>query len=145
MISTSEHDEESAALGTIDPAETHITAIERVSAETYLSQAQKSQLNKLFTEFADVLTDQIGKTENVVHKILLKDKKPIKQYPYRIPEAKRKEMKKEIDRMLELGVIEPSNSEFAAPVVLVPKKDGSIRFCVDYRKLNNRVPNTKNG
>ena len=46
------------------------------------------------------------------------------------------EVDKEMSRILEQGVVEPSQSPWASPVVLVRKKDGSIRFCVDYRKLN---------
>ena len=45
-------------------------------------------------------------------------------------------MEFEIDEMIELGVIEPSISPYSSPIVLVQKKDGSIRFCIDFRKLN---------
>ena len=94
MILTSENDKESVPLDTIDPAETHMNTIDRISSKTHLDQAQKYQLTKLFMEFADVLIDRIGKMEDVVHKVPIKENKPIKQYPYRIPEAKREEMKK---------------------------------------------------
>ena len=62
---------------------------------------------------------------------------PIKQRPYRLPLTKRKIVEEQIKEMQDAGVIRPSSSPWASPVVLVPKKDGSTRFCIDYRKLNS--------
>merc|ERR1712035_133700 len=61
---------------------------------------------------------------------------PIRQPPRRLPIHKRLEAQRQVDQMLEDGVIEPSHSPWSSPVVLVRKKDGSVRFCVDYRRVN---------
>ena len=63
--------------------------------------------------------------------------KPISHPPRRYSRAEGEIISKEVGEMLKAGVIEPSNGPWSSPVVLVKKKDGSIRFCVDYRKLND--------
>ena len=61
---------------------------------------------------------------------------PIRQNPYRLPFAKRKVVDDSVRDMLNDGIIRPSTSPWASPITLAPKKDGTTRFCVDYRKLN---------
>ncbi|CAM5090270.1 unnamed protein product [Eretmochelys imbricata] len=73
-------------------------------------------------------------TDPTPHRHLSRSKGDIK--PYHIPEAKREEITTEVRKMLELGVIEESHSQWSSPIVLVPKLDGSLRFCNDFRKLN---------
>ncbi len=60
----------------------------------------------------------------------------MKQWPYHIPEARQQAIEEEIQQMLKLGVIEPSCSPWSSPIVLVPKPDGTLRFCNDFRRLN---------
>jgi len=72
----------------------------------------------------------------VKHHIYTRDTPPIKQPHRRVPPAKREEMQCAVQEMAKAGIIERSNSPWCSPVVLVTKKDGSKRFCVDYRALN---------
>ncbi|GBN90182.1 Transposon Ty3-I Gag-Pol polyprotein [Araneus ventricosus] len=69
------------------------------------------------------------------HKINTGDHQPIKKYPRRLPLAK-KEADRLVKEMVDNGIIEESPGPWASPIVLVKKKDGSTRFCFDYRKLN---------
>ena len=64
------------------------------------------------------------------------DTRPISKAPYRMAPAKLKELKAQLEELLQLGFIRPSISPWGAPVLFVRKKDDSMRFCVDYRELN---------
>jgi len=68
---------------------------------------------------------------------LVPDAKPFKSAPYRAGPKTRELERAEIDKQLKAGIIEPAYSEWAAPVLFAPKKDGKLRFCIDYRKLNS--------
>ncbi|KAF7643595.1 hypothetical protein LDENG_00236710 [Lucifuga dentata] len=82
---------------------------------------------------------QPGCTDLIKHQIRLHSptQQPIKNTSCRIPAKLVPELKKEVEEMLAMGIIEPSRSEWCSPVVLVPKKDDSkLRFCVNFSKLN---------
>ena len=79
---------------------------------------------------------ELGHTNVVQHVIDTGNSGPIKQQPYRIPVVQRDHIAQLIKQMQTQGIVKPSASPWASPVVLVPKKDGSTRFCVDCRRLN---------
>ena len=101
--------------------------------------SQRDQLCSLVLEFADLFaldSSELGRTSVVTHRINTGDHSPMKQPPRRIPFSLREKVCELTQEMLDHGVIQPSSSPWASPIVLVAKKDGSTRFCVDYRKLN---------
>ena len=105
---------------------------------TVINPQQTDQFRQLLIEYRDVFSTQeepLGQCDVVQHKIKTEGE-PIKVPYRRIPVGLREEAAKEENRMKEPGVIEPSESPWAAPVVLVRKRDGSLRYCIDYRKLN---------
>lgn len=64
------------------------------------------------------------------------EREPIRQRGYRLPQSKRQQVEQCVEEMLKDEIIRPSDSPWASPITLVPKKDGTTRFCVDFRKLN---------
>ncbi len=101
----------------------------------YLSLLQLADVAKLQTEFVDVFSPRPGRTDLIQHHIETIPGEVARSRPYRLPEHKKKVVQDELKAMLELGIIEESHSDWASPIVLVPKTDGSVRFCVDYRRV----------
>ncbi len=102
----------------------------------HLSPSQLTDVARLQAEFADVFSSLPGRTNLIQHHIETEPGVIVRSRPYRLPEHKKQVVQTELGAMLEMGVIEESHSDWASPIVLVPKTDGSVRFCVDYRKVN---------
>ncbi|MCG7877685.1 MAG: RNase H-like domain-containing protein [Candidatus Thiodiazotropha endolucinida] len=110
-----------------------------VRSSEHLNAEETEQLAKLLLDYQDVFarsSSDLGRCDRVQHTINTGNAIPVRQPARRLPFGKRLTEQAEIKKMLDRGVIEPSNSPWSSPVVLVTKKDGSIRFCVDYRVLN---------
>ena len=105
-------------------------------------QEQAEQARSLLKEYHDIFSLEkrgMGQTNATKHKIVLKDPDtpPFKEHFCRIPPPQLDEVREHLTLMLDAGVIWPSNSPWCNAVVLVRKKDGSLHFCIDFRKLNS--------
>jgi len=134
------------------------SAVGRTKLLTCTKQEQEELLNNILSAMLETLTDHqlrqfcaliisfahlfavkpddLGRTNVLKHKIETSGN-PIRQGVRKLPLPKRDKVKKLLSEMQEREIIMPSKSSWASPIVLVPKKDGSVHFCVDYRKVND--------
>ena len=111
------------------------TSIELTTAfNSNLSPKDKKSLLNTLLSIPDVFDNSLGHTSVALHNIDAGDSPPIQQYPRCLPYRHRSEVEKQVNDILSQRVIQPSTSLWSSPTVLVKKKDGSYRFCIDYRK-----------
>ena len=101
-----------------------------------ISLDQKKEVSDLLKGFGDVLSDVPGRTHLVSHTIKLVEEELVRSKPYPIPYHLREDVNKEIEDMLKSKVIEPSDSPFSTPMIVVKKPGNGKRICLDFRKLN---------
>lgn len=107
-------------------------------ADEELSADERKRLDEFLQRELKVLEDIQGTTPLIQHEIKLIDHQPIKQR-YRPQNPKMQEIiNVEVNKMLAGGIIEPSNSPWSSPIVMVRKKDNTFRFCIDFQKINER-------
>ena len=117
----------------------HLRKLFRESC-TNLIPEQCKALMEFFVEFEPVFArddDDLGCFTEIKHRIDTGDSPPVKERMRRTPKQFQGEEEKNLKKMLDAGVIRESDSEWASAPVLVRKRDGSVRYCIDYRKLNN--------
>ncbi|MET0107142.1 MAG: retropepsin-like aspartic protease [Sedimenticola sp.] len=125
----------------LDSIEKHVDLTEQKdwTTEVTAPQNHKETVLDFLRNHQDLFAakdSDLGHTDTVKMKLNTGDHPPIKLRPYRTPIHNREIIDKAIDEMLEANVIRRSKSPWSFPVVIVDKKDGSKRFCVDFRKLN---------
>lgn len=108
----------------------------RPDEATHLIPTQRDQLDRLLCDNAAVFSATLSSTTKIEHRIETGQHPPISVAPYRLSPARQAELRAEINSMLTQGIIEEADSPWAAPVVMVPKKDGNKRICIDFRLLN---------
>lgn len=116
------------------------SVLDHIDVSSDLSFCQQRALRALLLEYAPCFasSSKVRQTSITKHRILTSDDaRPIRQQPYRISAKEREAIRTQVQEMLNDDVIQPSKSPWSSPVVLVKKKDGTLRFCVDYRKLND--------
>ena len=138
---------ESVSLADLDRPEGPQTLREEVAKDFKLGHIPPGQRYQLLTllkknDHMFAATNlELGRTNIVKVKLDTGDAPPSRLPPYRLPINHRTMVEEEVQAMLEAGVISPSDSPWSSPIVIVPKPDGTKRFCVDYRKVNALLKN----
>jgi len=104
-----------------------------------LTAKQQEDFDDLIKRYGDIFVkdkNKLGRTNVTKHNIDTGNEKPIKQRPYRMSQKEKEVNKEELQKMLKKEVIRKSKSSWSSPVTFVPKKNGEVRYCIDYRKLN---------
>jgi Reverse transcriptase (RNA-dependent DNA polymerase)/RNase H-like domain found in reverse transcriptase len=106
----------------------------------HLSIKQKQELIQVLEQYEDVFNEIPGSSNILEHEIVLPDNfTPKPQKLYRIPDALKQDVEKQMTQLLEQGKVRHSNSQFCHPVVCVAKKTGDTRICVDFRETNKFI------
>lgn len=122
------------AVTDVVPSESHnLCSYEHLSAE------EKLVADQMMSQFDEISYEKrgLGRTHLITHAIDTGDAAPIRQRYYRMSPEKQRILVEQLDEMLKEDVVEPCESPWSSPVLLTPKKNGELRFCLDSRKLNS--------
>lgn len=118
-----------------------ISSTEQTFVQGYenLNNSEKLLADNVIKQFESISAERkgLGKTDLITHRIDTGDSDPIRQRYYRLSPEKQRVLVEQVDEMLSLDVIEPCESAWSSPVLIVTKKNGQPRFCLDSRKLNS--------
>ena len=105
---------------------------------SHLDSDKRLELKQLVLEYEHLFPDIPSRTDKIYHDVdIIEGSKPVKQHPYRMNPVKQQYLREEVQYLLDNDFIEPSQSEWSSPCILVPKPDGTFRMCTDYRKVNS--------
>lgn len=107
------------------------------SREFTVSSEQRAEIDDLVQTYFSSSGSGLGCVKGVEHRIEIESEAlPIKLRNFPVSPKLQEIIDRELDSMLRAGIVEPSSSAWSSPILLIPKKDGAYRFCVDYRRLN---------
>lgn len=111
---------------------------EHLRSYDHLSEVQRITADNIISQFKEISYENqgLGRTSLITHSIDTGDAAPIRQRYYRMSPEKQRILAEQLDEMLRDDVVEPAESPWSSPVLLTPKKNGELRFCLDSRKLN---------
>ncbi|CAH1724058.1 unnamed protein product [Aphis gossypii] len=118
---------------------TNIEIIEEPAVNVTLNTKEEEVFKQLLQEYQHIFSDNPGLIRDYECQIKVSPGEPVYQRPYPIPISRLSKIDKEIQRMLDLGIIEKSDSPWSSPIIGIEKKNGEIRLCLDARKINKRI------
>ena len=128
------------SIATVNHVSDHVEISAENLNDTETLKKEGGKLLEIINRFKGIIATSnfdLGSTDIIKHTIDVQGNPPIRLRAYRPPFKQKEEIDRQVQEMLDHGIIRPSKSPWAAPVVLVKKKSGEMRFCINYRQLNN--------
>ena len=139
--SKSVHDASKRIKKILDAKYTKVNLEELIPTLKHLNKEKQNKLYLFLKRFENMFDGTLGTYTGSTYRIdLKKDAKPYHARPFPIPRIHEETLKKEVERLVKIGVLKRiNNSEWAAPTFIIPKKNGTVRFISDFRELNKRI------